>query len=57
MSLLVTEMEKSMERRWQAVMGVSEDHNFGFRYVEFVMSFKTSKWRYQIGTSVNEFGG
>lgn len=57
MSLLVTEMAKSMERGWQAGVGVSDDHKFGFRYVEFVMPFKISKWRYQIGTSVNEFGG
>lgn len=31
MLLLVTEMGKSMERRWQVVVGVSEDHKFGFR--------------------------
>lgn len=32
-----------------------EGDEFGFRH-EFLMPFKTSKWRYQIGSSVNEFG-
>lgn len=53
MSWPLTEMGKSTGRETGGSGG--EGHEFGFRH-EFLMPFKTSKWRYQIGTSVNEFG-